>query len=100
MSTIFPICFFEDTIEDVVERVKSERLEFLIVVDEDNKYKGIVEAKHLLWHSSNDLVNKDEAIGILANMVKSVSQDDDVFILQNIEDHSNVIPVVNSHLLI
>lgn len=98
MSTSFLTCSFEDTIGNVVERVKSEGLAFIIAVDENSKYKGLIEARHLLWYRTNCLINRDSSIKRLIRAVQFVSQDEDIMALKNIEGDINVIPVVSSSL--
>lgn len=98
MITIFPRCFFGDTIDDIVERVKREDLAFIVVVDENNKYKGVIESRYILEYTMNNSVNRDDSIRKLVKMIQPVSQDDDIRTLKNIEEDINVIPVVNSSL--
>ena len=95
MNKNFHTCFLEDTIGQIVNRIRDKEINFMIVTDKNDRYKGIVELQDILPYISNYEMESEETILKIVKGIKSIGEDEDAFEVKRIEIQTNIIPVID-----
>ncbi|HEY8889794.1 MAG TPA: sigma 54-interacting transcriptional regulator [Clostridium sp.] len=96
MNKSFHTCFLDDTIGQIVNTIRDNGINFIIVTDKNDRYKGIVEFQDILPYLSNYEMESEETILKIAKGIKSIGEDEDAFEVKMIEIQTNIIPVIDS----
>lgn len=85
----FILCFFGDKVDTVVAKMESKKTSYAIVVDDDNKYKGIITTISLIgyMHKQNCTIDS------LVHKAHVISENDDIKDLKKVD--FDFVPVVN-----
>ncbi|MCB2308934.1 sigma 54-interacting transcriptional regulator [Clostridium estertheticum] len=95
MNKNFHTCFLDDTIGQIVNIIRNKKINFMIVTDKNDRYKGIVEFQDILPYISNYEMKSEETILKIAKVIKSIGEDEDAFEVKRIEIQTNIIPVID-----
>jgi len=95
MNKDFHTCFLEDTIGQIVNTIRDKEINFMIITDKNDRYKGIVEFRDILPYISNYEMESEETIFKIVKGIKSIGEYEDAFELKRIEIQTNIIPVID-----
>lgn len=88
MDCLFKICSPKDPVNTAIVQMAQENTSYLIAVDENNRYCGILPAAHLLIFP-----DKTAPVAPLIIYIPPVKDSDPITILKKVD--SDVVPVVN-----
>lgn len=89
MDCLFITCSLKDTVHTVEEKMVSHKVLFIIVVDDNNIYKGIITADSLLKYNGD----RNKAAAGLVQEVTPVMENEHILSLKSLD---NVVPVINT----
>jgi transcriptional regulator with PAS, ATPase and Fis domain len=95
MNKNFYTCYLKDTIGQIVNTIRDKEINFMIVTDKNDRYKGIVEYQDILPYISNYEMESEETILNIAKGIKTIGEDEDAFEVKRIEIQTNIIPVID-----
>ncbi len=89
VDCLFILCSLGDTVDTVVTKMKSKKTSYAIVVDADNKYKGIITAISLIVY----IHHQNFKIDSLVIKADTILESNDIKNLKKVD--FDIVPVVN-----
>lgn len=90
MNCLFTTCSPKDSVYKAVQIMTKYNVSYLVVVDDNNHYKGVINASSLLEYQDD----YHKSLTSIIQKVAPVSENEEITTLKNID--SEIIPVINS----
>ena len=88
VDCLFVLCSIGDAVDTVVTKMEVKKTSYAIVVDADNKYKGIITAISLIGY-----MHQNRKIDLLVRKAEAILENNDIKNLKKVD--FNIVPVVN-----
>ena len=88
VDCLFVLCSIGDAVDTVVTKMEAKKTSYAIVVDADNKYKGIITAISLIGY-----MHQNRKIDLLVRKAEAILENNDIKNLKKVD--FNIVPVVN-----